>query len=76
VTRRSAPLYAHHEPLTVEDLVERWRSYDEPLGPEELRSFTHRTTPRIVIVGRCVVATVAITIVTTLPGLLRTVGGA
>jgi hypothetical protein len=75
VTRPTAPRYANDEPLTVEDLVQRWRSYDDRLAGEELRRSTHRGTPRIVIIGWCVVAGVATTIVTTLPSLLRTVGG-
>jgi hypothetical protein len=66
----------HDQPRTVEDLLELWRSSDERLIAEEVRSFTRRGTPGIVIVGRCVVAGVATTIVTTLPWLLRTVGGA
>ena len=76
MTRPTPPLYLNDEPLTVDDLVERWRSYEEPLAREELEWFTRPRTPRVVMVGRCVVAGVAITIATTLPGLLRTVGGA
>ena len=76
MTRPTPPLYVNDEPLTVDDLVERWRSYDEPLAREELEVVHPSRTPHVVMVGRCVVAGVAIAIVTTLPGLLRTVGGA
>ena len=76
MTRPNAPLYVNNQLLTVDDLVELWRSYDEPLGREEPVWSRRPRTPRVLIAGRCVVAGVAIAIVTTLPGLLRTVGGA
>lgn len=74
VSRTAAARPPHRQFPTVDDLVERWCSSDHT--SQETGSFTHRGTPGIVILARCGTVVAATAIVTTLPWLLRTVGGA